>query len=153
MPETGTETTGTDMSRRAPIHLWIVGVAALLWNSSGAFDYLATQLRLDFYMSQFTEEQLAYFYGFPSWMVTAWALAVWCSLAGSFGLLLRRRWTVWMFVVALAGLAVSSIYNFGLSNGAEVMGSGAVVFTVVIWLVAILLLVYAMRQAKSGVLR
>ena len=55
--------------RRTPVHLWIVGVLALLWNLMGAFDYLATQLQLESYMSQFTEEQLAYFYGFPSWAV------------------------------------------------------------------------------------
>ena len=45
--------------RRAPIHLWIVGGLTLLWNMMGAFDYLATQLKLDFYMSQFTTDQLA----------------------------------------------------------------------------------------------
>ena len=35
----------------------------------GAFDYLATQLQFEPYMSQFTEEQLSYFYGFPAWAV------------------------------------------------------------------------------------
>jgi hypothetical protein len=32
------------------------------------------------------------------------------------------------------------------------MGSGAVIFTVVIWVISILLLVYAWSQAKRGVL-
>ena len=31
---------------KAPLHLWIVGVLAVLWNAIGAFDYSATQLRL-----------------------------------------------------------------------------------------------------------
>jgi hypothetical protein len=59
---------------------------------------------------------------------------------------------VWAFAVSLAGMAVSTIYTFGVSNGAEMMGSGAVVFTVVIWVIYILLLVYAWSQAKRGVL-
>ncbi|MCP4895894.1 MAG: hypothetical protein GY906_02880, partial [bacterium] len=42
---------GGDVRRGTPIHLWIVGVLALLWNAMGAFDYLATQLKLEFYMS------------------------------------------------------------------------------------------------------
>ena len=138
--------------RRTPVHLWIVGVLALLWNAMGAFDYLATQLKLDFYMSQFTEQQLAYFYGFPAWAVAGWAFGVWGGLAGAIGLLLRRRWAVWAFAVSLAGAVVSSIYTLVLSNGAEIMGAGATVFSAVIWAVAIFLLLYALAQAKRSVL-
>jgi ribose/xylose/arabinose/galactoside ABC-type transport system permease subunit len=126
---------------------------ALLWNAMGAFDYLATQLKLDFYMSQFSEEQLAYFYGFPAWAVAGWAFGVWGALAGAVGLLLRRRWAVWAFAVSLAGLAVSSIYTLVLSNGAEVMGSEGAVFSAIIWAVAIFLLGYARALAKRSVMR
>jgi hypothetical protein len=138
---------------RTPVHLWIVGVLALLWNLMGAFDYVATQFRLEFYMKQFTEAQLAYFYGFPAWAVAGWAFGVWGAMAGSIGLLLRKTWSVWAFAVSLAGLLVSSVYNFGMSNGAEMMGTGGMIFTAVIWVVAILLLVYARAQANRGVLR
>ena len=103
-------------------------------------------------MSQFTEEQLAYFYGFPAWAVSGWAFAVWSAVVGSVGLLLRRKWSVWAFAVALIGMAVSSIYTFGVSNGAEMMGSGGVIFSVVIWAISIFLLVYTWSQTKRGVL-
>ena len=146
------ETSGEAAGPKTPAHLWIVGVLSLLWNSVGAFDYLATQLQLESYMSQFSEEQLAYFYGFPAWTVAAWAFGVWGSFTGSIGLLLRKKWAVIAFGVALAGLFVSSIYNFGFSNGAEMMGIGGVIFTVIIWIVAILLFLYSRAQAKSGVL-
>lgn len=137
---------------KTPLHLWVVGVLALLWNLIGAFDYLATQLELESYMSQFTQEQLDYFYGFPKWATSVWAIAVWGSVVGSVGLLLRRRWAVWAFAVALVGLVLSSVYSFLLSNGAEIMGAGGTVFTFVIFVVAIVLLVYARNQAKAGVL-
>ena len=137
---------------KAPIHLWIIGILSLLWNAMGAFDYTATKLRLEFYMSQFTPEQLEYFYGFPAWMVVFWALAVWTSLFGSVGLLLRKAWAVWMFGLAIVGLVMTTIYNFVLSNGAELMGDGAVVFSAVIWIIAVLLLLYARVMAKRGVL-
>ena len=139
--------------QRTPVHLWIVGVLSLLWNLVGAFDYLATQLKLEGYMARFTPEQLEYFYSIPAWAVSGWAVAVWSALAGSVGLLLRRGWALWAFVVSLVGMAASTVYNFGMSNGAEVMGTGGVVFSAVIWLVGILLAVYAWRQRSSGVLR
>lgn len=148
-----TEPTGGGSRRRTPVHLWIVGVLALLWNSMGAFDYLATQLRLDFYMSQFTQEQLDYFYGFPAWAVAAWAFGVWGAFAGSIGLLLRKAWSRWAFAISLAGMVVSSIYTLGMSNGAEIMGGGAMIFSLVIWAVGIFLVMYSFRLTKSGVLR
>jgi hypothetical protein len=58
--------TASPAAARTPAHLWIVGVLSLLWNAMGAFDYTATRLRLDFYMSQFTPQQLDYFYNFPA---------------------------------------------------------------------------------------
>jgi hypothetical protein len=125
---------------------------ALLWNAMGAFDYLATQLKLDFYMSQFSEQQLAYFYGFPAWAVAGWAFGVWGAFAGAVGLLLRRRWAVWAFAVSLAGLALSSLYTLVLSNGAEIMGSEGAVFSAIIWVVAIFLLVYSRAMATRRIL-
>ena len=137
---------------KAPVHLWIVGALSLLWNAVGAFDYSATQLRLEFYMSQFTLEQLEYFYTFPPLMDAAWAIGVWGSLLGSVSLLLRKRWAVWLFAASILGLAVSTVYNFILSDGMAVMGSGAAMFTAVIWVIALLLFFYARAMAKRGVL-
>lgn len=137
---------------RTPTHLWIVGVASFLWNAIGAFDYTATKLRLDFYMSGFTPEQLAYFYGFPAWATVGWALGVWGALAGSAGLLLRRAWAVQAFGLSLLGLVISSLYSLVLSGGMAIMGAGGAVFTAVIWVVAVLLVLYARAQARRGVL-
>lgn len=137
---------------KTPVHLWIVGILAVLWNAVGAFDYSATQLRLESYMGQFTAEQLDYFYGFPAWMDAAWAIAVWGSLLGSLALLLRKSWAVWLFAIAILGMAVSTLYNFVLNNGIEVMGSGGAAFTAVIWVIALLLFFYARAMAKKGVL-
>lgn len=138
---------------RVPKHLWVVGILALLWNAIGAFDYSATQLRLESYMSQFTAEQLEYFYGFPAWAVAAWAIAVWSSLAGSIGLLLRRSWATWLFGAALAGMVVTTLYNFVLSDGLSLMGTGAAAFTAVIWGIALFLFFYSRAMSQRGVLR
>ena len=138
---------------KTPVHLWIVGIVTLLWNAMGAFDYLATQLKLESYMSQFTPGQLDYFYGFPAWMVAAWAIAIWASLFGSLSLLLRKAWAVWLFGAAIAGMAISTIYNFVLSNGLEIMGTTGAVFTAVIWVIALLVFFYARAMARRGVLR
>jgi hypothetical protein len=138
---------------KAPLHLWIIGIVSLLWNAMGAFDYTATQLRLEFYMSNFSEEQLAYFYGFPAWAKAFWAIGVWFSLLGSLFLLLRKALAAWLFGAAIIGLVGTSIYNFVLTDGAAQMGDGAVAFSVVIWVIALLLYFYAAAMAKRRVLQ
>ena len=138
---------------KTPVHLWIVGVLSILWNAMGAFDYAATQLRFESYMSQFTQQQLDYFYSFPAWMEAAWAIAVWCALLGSVFLLLRKSWAVALFGIAILGMLVSTVYNFVLSDGLAVMGTTGAIFTAVIWVIAILIFFYARAMQKRGVLR
>ena len=143
-----------DGSARTPVHLWIVGALAALWNAGGAFDYLMTQTRNEAYLAQFTDPQRIYFQSFPLWMEATWALGVWGGLLGSLLLLMRSRHAVTAFAVSLAGLAVSTVYQYVLSAPPEDMTSGAMMaMNVAIWAAAIGLLVYAMRMRGRGVLR
>jgi hypothetical protein len=139
--------------RATPFHVWGVGLLSLLWNAVGCFDYLATKLRLDFYMARFSDAQLDYFNGFPAWFSVFWALVVWSSILGSIGLLMRRRLAVGLFGVSLFGLVVTSIYSLFLSDGLEIMGSEGAAFSAVIFVVAVVLLFYARRMSARDVLR
>ena len=75
--------------KRTPWHLWVMGVVALLWSAMGALDYVMTQTMNEAYMSQFTPEQLAFFTSFPTWVVAAWAVAVWGGVLGATMLLMK----------------------------------------------------------------
>lgn len=143
----------TQSATKTPIHVWIIGVLALLWNAGGAYDYAASQLRIESYLSNFSQEQLDYYFAFPVWMEAAWAIAVWGSVLGALALLLRKSWAVWLFGAAIAGLLVSTFYNFVLSDGAAVMGEGAVIFTAMIWVIALFLFFYARAMKNRQVLK
>jgi len=138
---------------KTPVHLWIVGILAVLWDAVGAFDYSATQFRYPPYMEKFTPEQLEYFYNFPAWADACWALGVWGAFLGSIALLLRKTWAVWLFGVSLVGLAGTTVFSFLLSDGAALMGEGAGIFTAIIWAITLFLFFYAQAMAKRGVLR
>ena len=147
MPEDAAATThGT------PWHLWLVGILGLLWGSMGAFDYLMTQTQNESYMSQFTPEQLEFFYGFPTWVVAFWALAVWGGVLGTLLLLLKRHLAVRVLLVSFLAMIVTSIHNFFLSNGLEVMGGAGLLFSVLIFVFALGLWLYARSMAQRGVL-
>ena len=138
--------------RRTPWHLWLIGIVALIWNAVGAYDYLMTQTENAAYMGRFTPEQLEYFYGFPTWVVAAWAIAVWGGVLGAILLLLRKRLAAPVFLVSFLAMVLTSVYNFVLSGGAEIMGGGAVAFTAVIFVFALALWLFARAMAARGVL-
>jgi hypothetical protein len=127
--------------------------AGLIGNAVGAFDFLATQMQLESYMSAFSEEQLAYFYGIPTWAVITWGIATWGSLLGSLAMLLRLRWAYHLFIVALVAMLTTSFQNFVLSNGAEIMGTGGMIFSAVIAAIAVFLVFYTRAMVRRGVLR
>ena len=134
---------------------WVVAGLSLLWNGFGGYDYVMSQTSGEAYMASMgmTPAQIDYFKAMPGWMTGIWALGVWGAVAGSLLLLLRSRWAVWAFVASLVGLAISLLYTFALSNGAEVMGPQAVVMNVVITAAAVFFLWFSHRMVKRGVLR
>lgn len=137
---------------RTPWHLWLVGFLGLLWNSAGAYDYLMTETQNESYMSRFTPEQLEFFYGLPAWVVAFWALAVWGGVLGTVLLLLRTRHAVAVLLVSLLAMVVTSVHNFLISDGLEIMGTPGVLFSGLIFVVALALWLYARGMANRGVL-
>ncbi|MBT8398231.1 MAG: hypothetical protein HKO65_13565 [Gemmatimonadetes bacterium] len=138
---------------RTPWHLWVVGVLSLLWNAMGAYDYLMTETQNEAYMSSFTPEQLEFFYGFPAWVVAFWAIAVWGGVLGSILLLLRKKLAVGVFLASFVSMIITTIHNWGLSNGLEVMGSTGIIFSVMIFVFALFLYLYARAMRDRGVLK
>ena len=144
----------TSAETRAPAHLWIVGVLALLWNGFGCFDYLMTNLKNKTYLSQLTADQLAYMNSLPAWLTGVWAVGVWGGLAGSILLLMRSRHAIWVFGLSLIGAIVGMGYQMFMTNMPASMKEGAMgIMPWVIIAVAVFLLWYSRNAEKKGVLR
>jgi hypothetical protein len=144
----------TSAETRAPAHLWIVGVLALLWNGFGCFDYLMTNLKNKTYLSQLTADQLAYMNSLPAWLTGVWAVGVWGGLAGSILLLMRSRHAIWVFGLSLIGAIVGMGYQMFMTNMPASMKEGAMgIMPWVIIAVAVFLLWYSWNAEKKGVLR
>lgn len=137
----------TDVSAKAPWHLWAVGVLSLLWNAMGCYIYTMTMMRDPAMMAQTPPEVRALLDTSPVWADAGWALGVWGALLGSILLLLRRGLAVWAFVISIVGLALTAIYEASVSFPMNVPQA------VMIWAIALFLLWYAWTMRKRGVLR
>jgi len=146
---------------KAPMHLWIVGVLALLWNGFGCYDYLMTRMRnLDYFRSMAPdvdpEAMLAWVDAFPIYAQFGWGLGVWMGLIGSVLLLVRHRWAVPALGLSFLGAVLGLGYQIFLAppppppmDQNAMMGA----MSYIIILVAAALLYYAHRQKQAGVLR
>ncbi len=139
-------------AERTPVHLWIVGVLALLWNAMGAMDFVMTMTKNEAYMESFTPEQLEFFYGFPTWLIGLWALAVWGGLIGALLLLLRKGLAATVLLLSFLAMTLTAVHNFGFANGAEIMGTTGTIFTVVIFGISLALVFYSRALKSRGVL-
>lgn len=148
----------TRAERQTPVHLWIVGVLALLWNAMGAYNYLMTRTRdADYLRSMMPNVDpntvLAWIDGFPLWAQIGWGLGVWMGLLGAVLLLVRSRWAVWSFALSLVGIILGIGYQLAASpppGSAE--GMGALMPYLVI-AIGLFLLWYSWSMEKKRVLR
>ena len=148
-----------DARARTPIHLWIVGVLGVLWNSIGCYDYLMTRMRNTEYLESMMPNVdpnavLAWIDGFPIWAQFGWGLGVWGGLLGALLLLLRSKWAVWALGLSLVGAILGLGYQIVAAPplaGAE--GPMSEVMPYVIILIAAALFLYARAMEKKAVLR
>ncbi len=143
----------------APVHLWIFGALALLWNSFGAFDYLKTRMRDTDYLAVMMPgvdpgAVLAWIDGFPIWAQFGWGLGVWGGVLGAILLLMRNHWVVPVFAASLVGAVLGLGYQIVAAPPlAGVEGPMADIMPFVIILVALALFLYARTMKARGVLR
>ena len=147
------------VNARTPVHLWIIGVLAVLWNCIGPIDYTMTRMRNTDYLEAVMptvdpNAMLAWVDGFPFYAQFGWGLGVWMGLIGSILLLLRHRWAVFAYGLSLIGALLGLGYQIVAAPplpGAE--GAMFEVMPYVIILIAAALFLYASAMRKKGVLR
>lgn len=142
------------VSARTPVHLWIVGVLATLWNGYACYEYLMTNLRDKAFLANIPADQIAYMDSLPAWLTAMWAIGVWGGLAGALLLLIRSRYAVWLFALSLIGAVVGLGYQMFMTVRPASMTAGMMgILPWVIILICVALFLYARAMAAKGVLR
>lgn len=142
------------VSARTPVHVWIVGILATLWNGYACYEYLMTNLKNAAFLAQMPADQVAYMNGLPAWLTAFWALGVWGGLAGGLLLLIRSRFAVLAFGLSLIGAVVGLGYQMFMTVRPASMTAGMMgLIPWVIIIVCAALFLYARAQAAKGVLR
>jgi len=147
------------IEQKTPLHLWIVGGLATLWNLFGAYDYFMTRTQGAKYIDTMMDTTdgaaiMAYIDSFPIWASAGWGLGVWGGLAGSILLLMRHRWAVLALGLSLLGAVLGLGYQ--LANPSDIPEMSESINAVMPWIiiaVALGLFLYARAMRAKGVLR
>ena len=143
------------IATRTPVHLWIVGVLALLWNLIGVTDYVMMRTRnADYFRAVMPDLKLAdalgYMDAMPLLASAGWALGVWSALIGTLLLLARSRHAVIAYLVSLVGALVAFAFQF--TGPTPPPGMDDPVVPIIVTIIAIALLLYARWMRARGVL-
>ncbi len=136
----------------APWHFWAVGLVSLIWNAFGAYDYTMSMLRDPAYLGDFPPEIFEFLNDMSAWEIGLWSIGVWTAVMGSILLLLRTRFAVWAFGVSLIAALGSFAFQFSRDLPAALDTPAARLIPLVVTVVAVFLLVYAMRARRQGLL-
>src|SRR5690606_28132070 len=135
---------------KAPWHLWVVGILAVLWNASGAYTIMAAQAGR---LPGIDPEEAAYYAAQPMWFAAVTDVALVAAIGGAVALLLRSRWAVALFGLSIIAIAVTAAYDIAAGTSRINADTGALVATLLIWVLAVLQYVYAAAMRKRGTLR
>jgi len=127
-----------------------VAIVALLWNLLGCAAYLADVMMSPADIAKLPTAQQALYASRPAWSISATAIAVWGGAAGCVGLIMRKRWAMWLLAASLAGVIVQNLWLFVLSDAAKETGAVAFVLQGVVLVVSVALLALARRASARG---
>ena len=129
---------------------WIISGLALIWNLLGVMAYLMQVMMTPEALAAMGEAERALYADMPSWVTGAYAVAVFGGALGCIALLLRKAWSIPLFVVSLVGILLQMGYTLVVANTIEVMGAGIIVMPLFIILVAIYLIMFSRSSKAQG---
>ena len=136
--------------RPAPRWFTIAALAAVAWEVFGCFMYLM-QVRVD--PATLPVDQRALWDAAPSWMIAAYAVAVWVGLVGAILLVMRRRLAEKLLLVSLLAVLVQFSALLLVPEMRNLTTSDALFLPFVIIVVGYVIWHFAFTSRRSGWLR
>jgi hypothetical protein len=135
---------------KPPTSFWVISVLVLLWNITGCAMYVMQVSMTPEDILALPAEQQAMLTNVPTWVTSAFALAVWGSLFGSVLLLMRKKLAGPVFVASFAAILIQMYYSFFMSPMMELSGAAGMILPLFIIIVGALLIMFSRSAAAKG---
>jgi len=144
---TKTDTNESSEKTSPPIWFWVVSIIVLLWYLMDMSAFFMRVIMIDDMVKSMPENQKHLYLNMPLWVNIVFAAEVFGGVLGCVGLLLRKRWALFLFFVSILGVLSQMCHVYFLSVAISAMGMPEVVMP----LLAILLGIGMIVLAKSGI--
>lgn len=132
---------------------WILAILFVIWGLIGCGIYLTEMMLSDeAYSEAFGPELAAVRDVYPTWGLSAYAIAVWSGLLAAILFLLRKRLSVTIFTVSLMAAIIGFIPTFTNSVLRDAAGAGFWVMPLIVVVIGIIEIIFSRKQAGAGVL-
>jgi len=132
---------------------WILGVLFLLWNAAGCYAYWLDVSLSDAKYAEIYGEAMAAIRGdYSSFMIAAYAIAVWGGLLAAILYLLRKKWAVYLFIVSFITAMISNSWVFTNADAKVAAGSSYWVMPAVIFVLGVIEILWSRKKATDGTL-
>lgn len=133
-----------------PAWFWICATVALLFEAFGCYMYLV-QVMMDH--ASMPLDQRAMWDATPTWIIAAYAVAVWVGVIGALLLLMRRRLAVPFLLVSLVAVVVQFSGLFLVPQLRQTVPDTALVVPIALIVSCYLIFLLARLAGKRGWLR
>jgi len=135
---------------KLPNWYWAVCAVAIVWNLMGVMALVGQLTMTPEMLAQMTQAEQALYAATPLWVNVAFAFAVIGGELGCIGLLLRKSWAFYLFVLSLVGVIVQMSHLFIMDGSVDEFGPGGISMPIMIVLIAIALVWFAKRAESKG---
>jgi hypothetical protein len=153
MIKLGNKRRGERVMTKPPTWFYVAAAILILWECIGCFAYVSQVSMSAADMAQLPAAQQEIWKMMPSWVTSAYALAVWIGLAGGIALLLRRRIARSLFIVSLVAVLVQFGWTFLATPILTTVGGTAAIFPLFIIAVGVFAIWFSGKAAANDWLR
>ncbi|WP_158837847.1 hypothetical protein [Polaribacter sp. L3A8] len=93
------------------IAFWIIAIIGFLWNAMGVDGYLNQAYQTERFKSMYSKEQLDIIFNVPSWVMAAFAIAVFSSVIACILLFFKKKLAKTFFLIGLIAVIIQTTYN------------------------------------------
>lgn len=98
-------------------------------------------------------EEAAYYSVQSIWFVILTDISLFSASIASIALLLKSHFAFWLFGLSLTTIIITNAYDLAMGTSRALANKGAMIVTLIIFVIAVLLLYYSWAMKKRSVLR
>ena len=139
----------TSYLRKPGSLFWVISGLALVWNLIGVINYLGQVLMTDEVLKSLPKEQQLMYQDVPSWVIAAFAVAVFSGTVGAIFLLLKKRVSSIFFILSFVGIIIQMTYGLLISENTDIYGPLGLVMPLMIIAIGGYLIWYSKKAAEN----